>query len=343
MTRPTTNDVPALFERPRRVAGSRPLPRRAALLGAVVGASVLAAPRILRAETVLRVGDQRGNQRAVMEAAGVLQETPYRIAWTEFPAAAPLIEALNAQAIDAGVVGDGPFTFGFAAGVEMKVIATRRSGQQGLAVLVRGDSPAHSFADLKGKRIATGRGSIGHLLILAALRQAKLPVEAVNLSFMLPADARAALIAGSVDAWSTWEPYTSQLEVMDGARQVLNGQGLTPGQGFQIASQAAIASKHDALADFITRITAARRWANDHVDAYAASWGKLMGFPVDVPRHWFQRTREDVVVIDDTSIRDEQQVIDVYADAGLLRNRVSAKDAFDMSFKDAILRGQSQT
>ncbi len=91
------------------------LPRRAALFGA----AALAAPGIVRAVTVLRVGDQRGNQRAVMEAANVLHDVPYRIAWSEFAAAAPLVEALNAEAIDAGVVGDAPFTFGFAAGVQM--------------------------------------------------------------------------------------------------------------------------------------------------------------------------------------------------------------------------------
>ena len=314
--------------------------RRSILLGA---AATLAAPRLVLAETVLKVGDQRGNQRAVMEAANVLRDVPYRITWVEFPAAAPLIEAMNAEAIDAGVVGDAPFTFGFAAGVQMKVIATRRSTQQGLALLVKGDSPARTLADLKGKRIATGRGSIGHFLVLAALRRAGLPDDAVHWAFMLPADARTALIAGSVDAWSTWEPYTSQLEVVDGARQILNGEGLTPGQGFQIASQAAIAGKRDALGDFITRITVARRWANGHPDAYAESWAKLMGFPVGVPQHWFARTREDVAVIDDRSIRDEQAVIDIYAAAGLLRNRIEAKDAFDPSFNMAVERGRNQT
>ncbi len=54
------------------------------------------------AEEVLRVGDQRGNARALMEAAGVLDGLPYRLEWSEFPAAAPLLEALNAKAIDAG-------------------------------------------------------------------------------------------------------------------------------------------------------------------------------------------------------------------------------------------------
>jgi hypothetical protein len=65
-----------------------------------------------------------------------------------------------------------------------------------------------------------------------------------------------------------------------------------------------------------------------------------MGFPVSVPRNWFDRTTEEVVEIDERAVRDEQRVIDVYAEAGLLRNRVGAKDAFDGSFNAAIRRGR---
>ena len=42
------------------------------LLGAIASAE---------AETTLRVGDQKGNSQAVMEAAGVLKDVPYKIEW----------------------------------------------------------------------------------------------------------------------------------------------------------------------------------------------------------------------------------------------------------------------
>jgi sulfonate transport system substrate-binding protein len=313
--------------------------RRSVLLRA----SAFGIARAAHAETTLRVGDQRGNMRAVLEAANALHGAPYEITWAEFPAAAPLIEAMNAQAIELGVVGDAPFTFGFAAGVPMRVIATRRSTQRGLAIVVPGNSPAHTLTDLRGKRIATGRGSVGHFLVLAALRQANIPVDAVKLIFLLPADAHSALTAGAVDAWSTWEPYTSQVEVLEGGRQIVNGVGIAPGQGFQIASLAAIAAKRDQLGDFLTRLTVARRWANAHVDQYAEIWAKLMNFPVSVPRHWFARTSEELALIDDRAIGDEQSVIDLYADAGLLRNKFTAASAFDASFNAAIRRGRTES
>src|SRR6201987_6464462 len=87
------------------------------------------------AQTTLRVGDQKGNSQAVMEAAGVLKDVPYKIEWKEFPAAAPLLEALGAGAIETGIVGDAPFTFAAAANVPVKAIGAVRHSREGLSIL----------------------------------------------------------------------------------------------------------------------------------------------------------------------------------------------------------------
>ena len=123
--------------------------RRLILLAALMLATLPAS-----AQTVLRVGDQKGNAQAVMQAAGVLKDVPYTIEWKEFPAAAPLLEALNAGAIEAGLVGDAPFTFAAAARVPVKAIAAIRQSREGLAILVPKDSSIKSFADLRGRRAA---------------------------------------------------------------------------------------------------------------------------------------------------------------------------------------------
>ena len=67
----------------------------AALIGAAVGFSFVTAA--LAADTVtLRVGDQKGGNRSLLEISGFARDLPYRIEWSEFPAAAPILEALNA-------------------------------------------------------------------------------------------------------------------------------------------------------------------------------------------------------------------------------------------------------
>jgi sulfonate transport system substrate-binding protein len=300
------------------------------LLGAIASAD---------AQTTLRVGDQKGNSQAVMEAAGVLKDVPYKIEWKEFAAAAPLLEALGAGAIETGLVGDAPFTFAAAANVPVKAIGTVRQSQEGLAILVPRESKIQNFEDLRGKKIATGRGSIGHQLILAALESKGWSSSDVQIVYLAPSDAKVAYTQGSVDAWSTWEPYVSQEEVLFQSRRVITGEGITPGIGFQVASPAAIHDKRPELEDFLRRLTAARAWSLTHVDAYAESWGKLMNIPPAVPLNWLSRAKIHIAPIDDGVVADEQKTIDLYFRAGLIKQKIDAAGVVDRSFSEAIGKG----
>ena len=75
--------------------------------------ALAAAPALSIAQPhlVLKAGDQKGGLRALLEAADALKGVQYDIQWTEFPAAAPLAEALNAGAVDLGPIGDAPAIF----------------------------------------------------------------------------------------------------------------------------------------------------------------------------------------------------------------------------------------
>jgi sulfonate transport system substrate-binding protein len=300
------------------------------LLGAIASAS---------AQTTLRVGDQKGNSQAVMEAAGVLKDVPYRIEWKEFAAAAPLLEALGAGAIETGLVGDAPFTFAAAANVPVKAIGAVRQSQGGLAILVPRDSRIQNFEDLRGKKIATGRGSIGHQLILAALESKGWSPADMQIVFLAPSDAKVAYSQGSVDAWSTWEPYVSQEEVLFQSRRVITGEGITPGIGFQVASPDAIRDKRPELEDFLRRLTAARAWSLSNVGGYAESWGRLMNIPPAVPLNWLSRAKIHIAPIDDGVVADEQKTIDLYFRAGLIKQKLDAAGIVDRSFSGAIGKG----
>jgi sulfonate transport system substrate-binding protein len=304
-----------------------------------IAAALLGMTAAAAAQTTLRVGDQKGNSQAVMQAAGVLKDVPYTIEWKEFPAAAPLLEALGAGAIETGLVGDAPFTFAAAARVPVVAIAAIRQSREGLAILVRKDSPVRDFEALRGKKIATGRGSIGHQLILAALESKGWSPSDVQIVFLAPSDAKVAYTQGSVDAWSTWEPYVSQEEVLFQSRRLITGEGLTPGIGFQVATPNAIRDKRPELQDFLRRLTAARAWSLNNVNAYAQTWGRLMSIPPAVPLNWLGRANIRLTPIDDAVVADEQQTIDLYFRAGLIKQKLDAADIVDRSFSDAIGRG----
>ena len=308
--------------------------RLALAVALLIGATGFAA-----AQETLRVGDQKGNAQAVLEAAGVLKDVPYRIEWKEFAAAAPLLEALGAGAIDTGLVGDAPFTFAAAANVPVKAITAIRQSGEGLAILVPETSSIKSFDALKGKKIATGRGSIGHQLILAALEAKGWAASDVQIVFLAPSDAKVAYSQGSVDAWSTWEPYVSQEEVLFKSRRVITAEGLTPGLSFTVATPGAIRDKRAALADFVRRLALARNWSLGNVNGYAESWGKLMNIPPAVALNWLSRAKISIAPIDDGVVADEQKTIDLYFRAGLIKQKLDASAIVDRSFSEAIAKG----
>lgn len=285
-------------------------------------------------EVTLRIADQKGNMRAQLEAANKLQNLPYKIEWSEFPAAAPLAEALNAQAVDIGVIGDAPLLFAEAAGAQVKAIAVDKSDAYGTALLVRADSPIHSAADLKGKSIATNKGSIGHFVALKALASAGLSSKDVTFRFLQPSDAKLALVQGSVDVWATWEPYTAFAETQDHLRVVVNGRGLWSGNGYIAATDSALkdSAKRQAIADYIQRLADAQVWANQHLDAYSVTLSKIIGFPPAAAKLSYGRSHAHWQSIDDKTVAQQQQTADFYHQVNLLPVAIDVKGTFDRSF-----------
>ena len=236
---------------------------------------------------------------------------------------APLLEALNAGAIDTGIVGDAPMIFAQAAGVPMKAIGAWRSDPVGTAIVVPAGSPIRSPADLKGKRIATGKGSIGHYLALVALESAGLTAADAEIVFLLPADAKAAFVSGLDRRLVELGPV--HLAGPPGRRCRRGGRrrGITTGLGFQVANAEAIATKRAVLEEFLGRLAAARVWSLDHSDEFAASLSRLIGVPPAVGREWLSRARTQFVLIDDRVVADQQRTIDNYARFGVIQKRVA--------------------
>ncbi|WP_025598403.1 ABC transporter substrate-binding protein [Burkholderia sp. WSM2230] len=281
---------------------------------------------------VLRVGDQSLQTRGILEASGQLKNLPYRIEWFNFPAAQPLGEALNAGAVDVGGLGDAPLIFALAAGARVRAVAATRSNPRDLAIVVGPHSPLADVASLKGKRLATTRGSIGHYLALAALKKANLAASDVTFVFLAPADAKAALASGSVDAWSVWDPYTALGESRDHDRIIANGVGLSEGLSYQVATETAIAGKRAQLADFLRRVAIGQRWALTHPDEVAAMQSRVTGLPTDVLKTVYQRGQVHPVAIDDTVIAAQQRTADTYEAANVIRTHLDVRTSFDRSF-----------
>lgn len=305
---------------------------RGVLSGLLLGALSAAVPHAVLADTTLKVGDQQLQTRGVLEASGQLKDVPYKIEWFNFPAAQPLGEALNAGAIDVGGLGDAPLIFAYAAGAGIRAVAATRSTPTDLAIVVPDGSPIKTAADLKGKRIATTRGSIGHYLAIATLEHAGIKLTDVSLRYMQPADAKAALASGNVDAWATWDPYVALAEQRDHDRSIANGVNLSSGLSFEAATETSIKAKHAEIADFLKRVAAGQRWALSHPDEVAAMQSKVTGLPPEVLKTVYQRAQLHPVAIDDGLVAEQQKTADLYHRADVIKTRLDVTQSFDRQF-----------
>ena len=238
-------------------------------------------------KVTLRVGDQTGETRSRLEAAGLLKDLPYTITWSKFPAAVNLHEALRADAIDIGAAADSPTVSAIAGGSKIKIVAAWRNGGAGNFLLVPKNSKIRTLADLKGKTISPStRGSVAHYLTLGLLKKAHLTPSDVRLSFLDPSDASAAFSNGSIDAWTTWGIYSARARGQLGARVLATGVGINSGLNVLSATPSAAADpkKRQAIADFSRRVTRGFAWARTKPDAFASWYAGFAKQPESVAR-----------------------------------------------------------
>lgn len=288
--------------------------------------------------TRLVLGDQVHLLQSKAEAAGVLKDLPYDIEWANFVGAAPLLEALNAGAVDTAPAGDLPVILAASAGVPLKIVAAGVSSPRDIAIIVPPGSPISSVAGLAGHRVivSTARGSISHYLLLEALKEAKVDKKAVDIGFMLPNDAAAAFAAGRIDAWATFGTYQLAAE-RQGARVLRDGEGINTGFSLYAVSQGALddPAKHAALRDVMDRQRKSTQWARDHPAAYTQIFVKQTGIDPALATEIVKRQNPLMVPADAAIVGPLQRVVDRFHADGELPAHVDVASLVDTSILSA--------
>lgn len=284
----------------------------------------------------LDVGDQKGGSEAILRAAGELKNLDYKIKWSTFTSGPPLLEAVNAKAVDIGGVGNTPPVFAAGAGSKIKVVAAFHGTSKGDAVLVPNDSKLTKPEQLKGKSVAVAQGSSANYQLVASLKAAGLSLSDVKVKYLQPADALAAFTSGKVDAWAVWDPYTSQILQAEQGRVLTTGEGVTNGLAFQVAAPNALQDKKKATAikDYLERLRRATAWVYDHQEEWAKVWAKDTGLPYEVALASVKRTNATriSVAVDKPLIASEQQIADAFTELKLIPKKVDFADFVDTRY-----------
>ncbi|MFC4502905.1 MULTISPECIES: ABC transporter substrate-binding protein [Streptomyces] len=281
----------------------------------------------------LNVGDQKGGSEAILRAAGELKNLDYKIKWSTFTSGPPLLEAVNAKAVDIGGVGNTPPVFAAGADSKIAVVAAFHGTSKGDAILVPDDSKLTKPEQLKGKSVAVAQGSSAHYQLVASLQAAGLSLSDVKVKYLQPADALAAFTSGKVDAWAVWDPYTSQVLQAKQGRVLTTGDGITNGLTFQVAAPAALkdTKKADAIKDYLERLRRATAWVYGHQEDWAKVWSKETGLPYEVALGAVKRSNASriSVAVDKPLIASEQEIADTFTTLKLIPRKVDFADYVD--------------
>ena len=158
-----------------------------------------------------------------LAAAG---QTITKIRWQSFSAGPMMNEAIAGGQLDVIFTGDFPAILGKATGFNIRLIGISSSGFSSQAGVVLTGSPITSVKELKGKKVATFKGTTAHHLLALTLKEAGLKITEIELVNLTLPDMNNALQKGDVDAAFLWEPMFSKLELDHSIRVIRDGKGL---------------------------------------------------------------------------------------------------------------------
>lgn len=252
-----------------------------------------------------------------------------QIEWREFPAGPQMLEALAIGAVDVGYVGNTPPIFAQAADKDLSYVGYEVYPPNALAVVLPKNSTIKKIEDLKGKRIAVQKGSSAHELLAKVLEKAGLSWQDIQPIWLPPADARAALDKGSIDAWSIWDPYLSAVELTGKVDVLIDGKDFPKTYSYYIANPKFTTAHPHAVNKVIKSLNEADSWILNNqalaVDLYSSS----TGLAPDVAKSAIDRRLKPSPIrpLTDENIQSQQKIADLFFAEKLIPKQINIRDA----------------
>jgi sulfonate transport system substrate-binding protein len=274
---------------------------------------------------IVRVGTQKGAGLLVAEQQQrgletLLNPLGIDLKWIEFQFGPPMLEAMRAGAVDIGLVGDTPPIFSQAAHGDLLYIAALESSVQG--ILLPPSSSIQTLADLRGKRVAFGRGSSAHSLTIAALDKAGLSWSDIVPVGLQPSDAAAAFERGAIDAWTIWDPYYALYQDRPGVRVLAESSSITKQFSFFVARRVFTESNPSLIARILADFGRVGSWARQHRSEMARLIADGTGIAYEPVLRAETRASFGVEPIAEDHVRSQQSIADRFYQLGLIPGKI---------------------
>ncbi len=298
---------------------------RRGVLAATAG--LLAMPAIGRAATNVRIGYQKNGSLVIVRQQRLLEQKGITAEFVEFPSGPPLLEALNAGAVDFGATGDTPPIFAQAAGSELVYVGGQPISGVNEAVLVRADGPVKSLADLRGRRLAFTKGSSAHNVAVKVLAKAGLKPADVQPVYLQPPDPGVAFRSSALDAWCIWDPFYAIAEQDPATKVLTTAEGIAASNSFFLASRSFADKQAGTVVQLLHTINDAAAWARANPEPLAQLMSTVTGVPIAPARVSAARGVYAVQPMDDRIMAQQQEIVDSFTALRIIPTKVDVRAA----------------
>lgn len=189
------------------------------------------------------------------------------------------------------------------------------------------NSPIKTLADLKGKKVAFGKGSSAQHVTVKALALAGLKFDDIVPTYLSPADATAAFNGGNIDAWVVWDPYYAIAEERYGARAIADtSDKRLASSSYYIASRSFAAQHPSLLSTVLDEIRRVTVWAGSNRDELAALASEATGIDVKSWSTAFARAEFSLGPVTDAHITQQQQLADSFQALGIIPRKINVSE-----------------
>lgn len=171
---------------------------------------------------------------------------------------------------------------------ELRILASLATTKRHLEILVRKDRGIASPSDLSGRTVAVTFGTDAEYFLHRFLARGGLQAGGPAFVDLRPPQLGEALVAGAVDAATTWEPTTSDVKAAMGDGLVAwPAQGDEDGYAVLVAARELVAAKPAALEGMMAAIADAEAFAREQPRESKAIVGAHFGLdPAFTDRQW---------------------------------------------------------
>ncbi len=160
--------------------------------------------------------------------------------------------------------------------------------------------------------------------MIAALEKAGLSLKDIQLSYLAPADGRAAFEREAIDAWVIWDPFLAAVQRQSQVRILSDGRGLADYQRYYLASTPFAKARPDVVKVIVDSLLETGKWVKQAPQDAARLLAPVWGLDVATIEQANARRSYEVRAVLPQRLAEQQKIADAFFAEGLLPKKVNA-------------------